>query len=137
TAARASATGIAGGAGDDSIYSDGAISASARAKTTASGVNVGIFGATQSSFDTIASASATGVGGGDGNDVIETHSTIKAASAAYVAIAGTGFTFGGSGGLNATLNASTLATAIDAGAGNDGIHNEAALTVSAASTLSS
>src|SRR5262249_6171547 len=133
TVARSSATGIAGGAGDDSIYSDGAIDASARAKTTASGVSVGIFGAAQSSLDVTASASATGVSGGDGNDVIETHSTIRAASAAQIGISSSGFPLGGSGGFNATPNASPLATAIDAGAGNDGGHNEAALMVAATS----
>ncbi|HUL91104.1 MAG TPA: hypothetical protein VLV56_02050 [Burkholderiales bacterium] len=137
TAARSAATGIAGGADDDSIYSDGAIDASARAKTGANGVNISIFGSTQTAIDTAATASATGVGGGDGNDVIETHSTIKAASASHIAISGTGFNLGGSGGFDATLSATALATAIDGGAGKDTIHNEAALTVSATATLSS
>ncbi|HEY6234000.1 MAG TPA: hypothetical protein VIW69_02715, partial [Candidatus Elarobacter sp.] len=137
TAARSTATGIAGGADDDSIYSDGAINASARAKTTASGVNISILGSTQTAIDTTATASATGVSGGDGNDVIETHSTIKAASASHIAISGTGFNLAGAGAFDATLSATALATAIDGGAGNDKIQNDAALTVSAAATLSS
>ena len=137
TIASAAATGIAAGAGDDGIDSDGAISVSAHAKTGAGGANVAIAGAASADVTTTATAAATGIAGEDGNDTIRSAAGITATASSDIAVDRTGVTIAGAGGLDATLSATARATAIDGGAGNDKIYNKAALSPTAAATMTS
>ena len=137
TTAEATATGIAAGAGNDSAVSDRAIDVSAHAKTGAGGVNVSIAGATRTNVITVASATATGIAGENGNDTIRSASSITAKASSDIVVDSTGVTIAGAGGFDATLSAGARATAIDGGEGKDKIHNEAALSVTAAASLNS
>lgn len=135
TVARSTATGIAAGANDDVVESNGAIDATAHAKTGATGVNVNIAGAASTNVTTTASANAYGIRADDGKDVVYTRGVVNAASSSNVTISSTGVTIAGSGGVDATLAADARATAIDGGAGQDWIINEAALSASTSATM--
>jgi uncharacterized protein YhjY with autotransporter beta-barrel domain len=137
TEARSTAAGIDGGAGQDKIDSNGAVDATARAKTVAGGTNVNIAGAALSDARTTAAAEATGIAGGEGDDFMHTAGTIGAESSSHIVVSNFGFSLAGVADFDATLNASARGTAIDGGAGHDKVLNGAELTARARSTVSS
>jgi len=137
TEARSTAFGIAGGRGRDVIDSDGLVTAMARAKTVAGGVNVNIAGAALSDAHTLAHAGATGIDGGDDDDIIRAAGSIGAGSSSHVLVSNFGFSLAGAANFDATLNADALGTGIDGGAGHDVILNDAALDAHATATASS
>lgn len=137
TEARSAAAGIDGGAGKDKIDSDGAVDATARAKTVAGGTNVNIAGAALSDAQSKATADATGIAGGEGDDFIQAAGTIDAESSSHIVVSNFGFSLAGVADFDATLDASARGTAIDGGTGRDKILNGAALTARGRSTVSS
>ncbi|MEA5115557.1 MAG: autotransporter outer membrane beta-barrel domain-containing protein [Geobacteraceae bacterium] len=139
TTPTATATGISGGAGADTLTNDGfmdvqattdstSVAVAARAVGVIEGISVG---ASLTDTSTTANATATGIDGGDDNDTIsnyrsivsKTDSTLRAAS---VSVDFGGVPIGVSVGAalsRAAANATGIAKGIDGGTGNDTISN--------------
>ncbi|MEA1947231.1 MAG: autotransporter domain-containing protein [Thermodesulfobacteriota bacterium] len=131
----ATATGIFGGGGIDTIENTGTIEvgsggegASPMAKTTSKGLSVGILGGAKVKSVVTAHAESTGIDGGDGDDIITNCSmgtdtgiiTVNATSDAYVDDAA------GSGFLSiqgADITATSQAVGMAGGNGSDTINN--------------
>jgi uncharacterized protein YhjY with autotransporter beta-barrel domain len=155
TTAQATATGIDGEAGDDTIrHTGGKIDVTAAA--TSSSVSViasaqGAFqagaaiGAALTDGTTKAIADATGIAGGAGNDTIGSSAPIEAKSTAEIANASVTVNLGyantglaaGVAAADGTTTASSTATGIAGGAGNDVIDNAGSLLSDAHSTVKS
>jgi len=153
--ATADAGGIAGGEGDDSIQSYGSIKAKAEAimNVTVSSVsvaNAGWFGdafaAAISDSSSRTAAVASGIDGGEGNDVILNKEAILSSATSTtrvkqttVAIAKTGPLFGGDeetvANSSTAVTSETTAKGIAAGAGNDKICNTGLVAVEAGGTV--
>ena len=144
TNADATATGIDGGGGNDTIENRGKISANADSKATAVGVGVGITvanegsasGAALSDASVMASATATGIDGGEGSDAIDNRGDIELlansdATGVSVAVDVAGTMKGSAAGSSvsdASVTAEASAIGIDGGAGDDTIVNEGSAT---------
>ena len=131
----ASATGIFGGGGSDTIENTGSIEvgsggvgASPMAKTTSEGLSVGILGGAKVKSVVTAHAKSAGIDGGDGDDIITNRSmgtntgiiTVNATADAYVDdVAGSGFLSI----QGADITATSQAIGIDGGNGSDIINN--------------
>jgi hypothetical protein len=80
----ASATGIAGGDGDDKVTHKGTIEATAHSIASTTDISVEVLGASRSNSSTTADAFATGINGGVGNDEISNSGTITASATSEV-----------------------------------------------------
>ena len=80
----ASATGIAGGDGDDKVTHKGTIEATAHSIASTTDISVELLGASRSNSSTTADAFATGINGGIGNDEISNSGTITASATSEV-----------------------------------------------------
>lgn len=141
TTATATATGIAGGDGNDIISNTAAIAASATADTASTGVTATLAGASASLVNSTAIARAAGIDGGAGDDTISNSGVIAASATAdadtvAVSVSGVGASFAGDQWSEDTL-ASATAVGIDGGAGNDTITNSTAITAAAVSNSDS
>ena len=134
--AEAQAAGIAGGAGDDLINNSGSISVASTADAntvivslTGVGASVGI----DSIWDggTTATATATGIAGDEGSDLITNSAAIGASATADTASTGVTMTLAGASASLVNSTASALAVGIDGGKGDDNIQNAGAITAAA------
>jgi len=137
TLPEATAVGIDGGGGDDMISNAGDITANATADSVATSSSWTVAGASHSDSGTITTAEANGIAGGDGDDFIENLANVGVHSGTTVSVSGGGFTFAGTGKSTAQLTATTNASGISGGDGNDAIRNTRAVTVDAGSALTS
>lgn len=150
TKAAASAVGMDGGAGNDTLQQNNTLTVTGNSYATSTGVGVNFkaekeqgiaWGGTKTDASTTATAAATGISGGDGDDVIVnagTHNmTVNSyadATAAGVSLTVLGSGEGLAGGVSyadGTTKAEATSVGIDGGAGNDGITNGADLEVNA------
>jgi hypothetical protein len=119
--ADAGAIGLDGGSGHDGIMAAGSVAATATARADASSIGIGFTGATIADIGNRATATATGISGGDGNDSIvsDKRATASATSSSDIDTVTVQLTGAGA----ATLGSTTLATAtgIDGGSGDDSI----------------
>ncbi len=151
TKATATAGGLTGGAGDDTIRHTAteilSVTADALASSTKVGVTVtgatkgtGIVGgAAITDGTTTATSRAAGITGGDGNDRIASSGPVTVASNSTATSASVSVNLGAAGGelglvggfsyASATTTAESTAVGIDGGAGDDRIRNTASLTV--------
>ncbi|MEJ0100584.1 MAG: hypothetical protein WDO12_12990 [Pseudomonadota bacterium] len=144
--ADATAIGINGGAGADTLVNSHVITARADADTLAVAVSVAVSGTDDgvaisgSVADARgeATASATGIDGGADNDVLRNDGTIEvsnvtaSALAASIAVQVSGTNNGIAAGLaiaNTSANATATATGLAGGAGNDQITNTSGITL--------
>lgn len=141
----ATATGMQGGAGDDTVLNSGTILATSDADVSSVSAAVSIGFAKQglvadvalARSESIATATSTGIDGGEGHDGLTNANTIDAranaeASAISVSIAVSGTADGVS--IAAALakadgQATASATGVDGGAGNDIIRNSAVIDI--------
>ena len=138
--AEASATGIAGGEGDDTIVNDETeITADDDADATAVGVSLTISGSLEGDIEgaalsdssATADATATGIDGGGGNDTIENRGKILANADSSVTAAAVGVNIevtnegdaSGAALSDASVTANAASTGIDGGKGKDEIDN--------------
>jgi hypothetical protein len=139
TTPTAAATGFAGGAGDDFLYNLGRAEVSADTDSTsvavgvtAAGITKGVsVGASLTDTSTVATATALGMGGDDGNDTIGNYGTLQVDTHSVLSAASVSFHYGGvpigvtagaalaQAGTNATGNA----MGIEGGTGDDTISN--------------
>ncbi|WP_207793777.1 hypothetical protein [Polymorphobacter multimanifer] len=117
--AGATAIGLDGGGGRDGILAAGSVAATATATATASSIGIGFTGATIADISNSGIAAATGISGGDDNDIIvsEKRTTATARSSSDIDTVTVQLTGAGLATLGSTTSA--IATAIDGGAGDD------------------
>ncbi|MFT3783519.1 MAG: hypothetical protein QM790_16015 [Nibricoccus sp.] len=145
-------TGLASGAGNDSITSSGIIDVTGKAKSTAVGASIGVAAAKEglslagsfAGVHTTATAYATGVDGGSGQDNISNSATITASTDAQAVSVSVGVTASGAmkgvaAGLSladAHSTATASSTGIAGGEGSDRVTNSGAITsTSSANTV--
>lgn len=130
------AAGIDGGADDDRLATLGALNVTATSRLVQGTTSFSFFGGGSSSNKLVALTDAAGVDGGDGADLIATDGRIVVNATSDLDSTGGGSTAFGSGGAAGEVAATTTASAVDGGAGNDIIDSVADITLSARSTLS-
>ena len=139
TTPTASATGISGGEGDDTLINHGLTDVKAKTDSTSVAVSVravglieGIsVGASLTDTSTTANATAIGIDGGSGNDIIINSGTIQANTDSTLRAASVSFDFGGvpigvsvgAALASASANATGTAIGINGGEGDDTITN--------------
>ncbi|MBW1742645.1 MAG: autotransporter domain-containing protein, partial [Deltaproteobacteria bacterium] len=121
------ATGINTGAGADYVDSDINITASADSTVHQSASTFTFGGATKAGLTVKAESSATGIDGGDSDDYIEERGDITLKVTSSLTETGSTFAFGGASNAVANVHASSYATGIDGGSGNDMIINRGAM----------
>jgi hypothetical protein len=135
--AHATATGMAGGTGDDEIVNLASVTASAEAHASITGTEFSLIGAAGSDNLSTAEASAIGIASGDGADTVINGDEVSATAATSIGSGGkSAVVFGASGG-NATIASDLLAVGIAAGAADDTVVNEGSVEVTGAATLDS
>ena len=136
-AATTRATGIAGGDGADAVHSEAAITVNAASSLASTGGSTTPFGTSQAGATIGADTTAVGIAGGAGDDTIENLDTIDVTADSTVTLSGTSFSLGGAGNASGALEASSRATGIAGGEGEDWIQNLGTVAVRAASRLDS
>lgn len=135
--ASAEATGLVGGAGVDRILNEGSVAVGSGAAMSATGGSDAIFGGASAASQVSATAAATGIDGGDGDDALGNRGVLEVGAGASLASHATSFVFAGGAASSEVLSARTYATGVAAGAGNNGVDNAGLVSVVATSLLSS
>jgi len=115
------AAGISGDSGDDEILNAGEINATSTANVGATSVNVSIAGATIGDVSTTANASATGIEGGSGDDLIGHEGAITTTTTANANAQTVSVGLIGAALADITLTAETDSIGVDGGTGDDKI----------------
>ncbi|HVN97547.1 MAG TPA: hypothetical protein VMT62_14050, partial [Syntrophorhabdaceae bacterium] len=152
TTAQASAVGIDGGLGRDTITNSAGLTVSATAEATSAAVSISAAGTeTGVSLDgaltkaaLTATSSATGIDGGVGNDTITNTATMAVSSSADVDSAGVSVGLGfsktgvvaGVAAADVGVTATSTAVGLAGGAGDDTVTNSGTMTTTASSTIS-
>ncbi|MBW1860585.1 MAG: hypothetical protein JRI70_11130, partial [Deltaproteobacteria bacterium] len=121
------ATGMNTGAGADYVDSDIDIAATATSTVHQSASTFTFGGATKAGLTVTAESIATGIDGGDSDDFIEERGNTTLKVTSTLTETGSSFAFGGASNAVANVHASSYATGIDGGAGNDMIINRGAM----------
>ena len=129
--AAASAVGIQGGEGNDTITNSAAMTVRARSRTDSLGSVETTFGSSKAYAGATSSASAVGIDGGAGDEVIENTGTISAAALAYAHGSTDSDVFAGSPSATSETTVTAFAAGIAAGTGNHSIDNEGLISVAA------
>ncbi len=135
TTADADAFGIFGDAGADTLVNEGAVTANADVRAASTNVSLAVVGFTVNDVSTNAFADATGIGGGDGDDIIHNSGevntiTLAESPAVSVSLTGTGAIFN-----DASTQTMAASHGLSGGGGADEILNTNAVTAtSTAST---
>jgi hypothetical protein len=134
--AKTDSTAIDGGEEGDSITNFGQLTSMADSSASATSVGVTLIGAAAASDafwngGTTADATAKGINGGGGNDVVDNRQTVTAMSTADAVSTGVSIDILGAAGAVSAATANAHSTAIDGGAGNDTITNSADLNADA------
>ena len=95
------------------------------------------FGTSQAGATIGADTTATGIDGGAGNDAVMNLDAIDVTSGSTVTLGGTSFSLGGTGNAAGSLEASSRATGIAGGSGQDQLQNLGTISVKAGSKLDS
>ena len=128
TTAEATATGLRGGTGDDAIANRRDVTVSASASGDSDGASMGLFGSTQASAASTVDAAATGIDGGDGEDVIENDDNIDVQASTIADASSLSLNLGGAGQADAGSRATAIASGIAGGADADDITNRGSIT---------
>ena len=123
TLSSATATGIDGGSGNDTIVNQGLVTVTADAKTKSGGVSVSLAGDAEADSNLQAIARAVGIDGGSGNDHVENHSTVKATAIADAPASSVNVNIAGAALGDARTTAEARSTGIQGGDGDDTLLN--------------
>ncbi|MDZ7642856.1 MAG: hypothetical protein U5K76_00590 [Woeseiaceae bacterium] len=135
--ATATAIGIDGGAGHDELVNEGTTSSSATGIARAQGTSLNLLGAALSEAGLTSTATAYGMHGGTGDDLIFNQDALAAQGSADVIVSAINWTFGGFSGLDGLASATASVTGMDGGDGADTIVNAGNVTVGADTDLRS
>ena len=135
--ATATSVGMDGGADNDVVLNEGDIDVTASARSTLTNSSLVLVGAASASSESGATTFATGLGGGAGDDIIESNGTVNVSSDSLLNQSGgdAQFTLVGGNDANSGLLATTTAIGVDGGVGADRITTSGSITVDALSTL--
>ncbi len=125
TTANAWATGLSGGAGDDAIVNIGTDNALAQATASGNAISGTVAGITSGGSATHANATAAGIDGGDGRDVIWNGGVLKSVANATANGMNVSAAILGWDIVDPVLGGKATALGIDGGAGDDVIVNAA------------
>ena len=125
------AVGLAGDAGQDWLYSEGSINIQARAQLLAQNNSEQLLGVAAAGSGLRASAFATGMAGGLGDDEVNNSAETIVDARASLTSTGASFTLIGANATQALLNSVAGAVGIDGGDGSDLLRNSGGLSVSA------
>lgn len=130
------ATGVGqnAGAGDDIAGNAGDLFVDTTSNLTTSGGVTVIFGSASAGASTTATASSSGMLGGDGADQLFNTDRIRARSTSTGSINRTGYVFAGGARTSATASSSSTSLGIGGGAGDDIIENTGRVEARATST---
>ena len=117
-------TGIDGGSDDDIISNEGNLDVYGTARNSASNSSLTLLGRSSSGADAGATAFATGLNGGSGNDTVMNSGDIGVLADTSVNMGSSSYTFVGSGGSDGTMTGRSNALGVDGGDGDDQIVNE-------------
>jgi uncharacterized protein YhjY with autotransporter beta-barrel domain len=136
TSAQATATGLDGGAGADTILNHSTLlRVNASSQTTLNSSSWAMAGTANDNGTLDAISRATGIDGGVGSDSLRNETAITVgASASLFATGGSNTIFGGAS-ANTKVGAEAYATGLNGGDGDDTITNLGAISVSATSTV--
>ena len=144
TTVTANAMGIDLGSGDDEAFSEGAINIAANSNSKVTSGTGALAGAASAKVNTTSSVVATGIGGGEGNDLIINKGNITIGTGSVTdpwmsSLTSTSFSLAIAGAAIAesTLFAKTESVGVDGGAGDDRISNAGDLNIAATSNNSS
>lgn len=131
------AYGIAGGAGDDELWSDGTIGLYTSVtfdSQAGSKVGFGVSGA-----GTLAGTSlqAAAMSGGDDDDGLTNVGTITVSASGSLKLSSSSYTFGGTGDVTGQLSGNVSAAGLEGGAGSDRLRNDGAMWVLGTANLTS
>lgn len=129
------AIGIDGGGADDTIDNIGEIAASAHSQSIATGAAFALAGNATGRTGTTSAASATGISGGFGNDVIDNSGVLSARTTTVATASSSAWTLGGGATGDATLRAIGDSIGISGGGGSDSIRNRDMLVSDTTATL--
>ncbi len=130
------ATGVSGGAGDDTIYVADALSAGASSAFSMSGLTVNLAGYSGAQSAVGGVSSAVGVDGGDGDDTVEIDGAVSVSALANNSVTGTHVTIIGANDSATHAGAIANAAGVMGGAGADVLLTNGATNVSAAAGAS-
>lgn len=132
-AATAAASGISGGAGADILANETAMNVESYATMIVVGNSGTVFGNAGSNTSVSATATASGLDGGDGDDAMRNASTLTVTSLASAELSNASFSFAGSTSVDQLLVGRSAASGMSGGAGNDDMRNDGSITVIATS----
>ena len=135
--ARTEAVGIDGGDGDDGILAEGVIVVNANSTMNSSNGANATFGSSSVAGKSGATTRATGIDGGDGNDIIDSSASIMLNAFSDLDLNGSSFSLGGSSSSAGQLAATTQAVALDGGDGDDQVVNRGSIAMTARSEMTS
>lgn len=135
--ARTQAVGIDGGDGDDSLLTEGDILVNATSTMSASNGASATFGSSSVAGKSGATTRATGIFGGDGNDIIDSSASITLNAFSDLELNGSSFSMGGSSSSAGQLAATTQAEALVGGEGDDQVVNRGVISIKARSEMTS
>ena len=135
TKAEAAAAGLAGGDGIDAITNFSTVDVDAVAKTASTNVSVGLIGFAGANTDlsALASARASGMEGGDDSDLLDNRGTLLANATAESPIRSVNVNLAGVASADFSSQATSSATGMDGGAGDDAISSSGAIVLNATS----
>ncbi len=131
----ATATGLDGGDAKDTLVNDGKVTALANASGSATNFTFQLTGVAAMTAGTEATATATGLGGGAGDDTVVNRALVTATGTSSASVANSSWSLSGGVGDSSLFNASGLAAGITGGAGADSLENTGSLTAGFTSTL--
>lgn len=127
TVADATAHGLDGGDGADTIVNRSTLNSTATAMTSSTGVNVSLVGAAFADGDTQSTANAAGIAGGGGDDAILNEGAITVAATADNSAGAISVTLGGLSDGDVNTTATANAAGIDGGDGDDLIGHDGSI----------
>lgn len=130
----ATARGLDGGAGDDVVQADAAVVTEASAEAFGTLVSLATVGLNYGDMSTLATASSTGIAGGDGADSLIALNALGSTASAKTDAQGVGIVFTGANVNSLGSEASATAAGMSGGAGDDVMQAMKGATVSAIST---
>lgn len=132
--AGATASGLAGGTGADRLRNEGVVKAAASSRVAVTGGATAIFGGASAGSNVSATATASGIAAGDGDDLVQQLGTLEVSAAATLGANSSSFALGNAS-AGDVLFAVSQAGGIAAGAGDNAVLNDGRLAVKASSTL--
>ena len=131
----ATATGLDGGAADDTVANNATVTANATATSSASNFTFQLAGGAAMSAGAVVTANATGLAGGDGHDTVLNRGVLTATGNSTASVTNSSWSLSGQAGDSSLFTAGGLVAGITGGTGADRLLNDGFVTVGFRSSL--